>query len=302
MTPMGLNLPAWAVSEPQQRQPVTPVGLLAGAGFFPVRFAEKARELGIPVVCVGAAGMADPILEQICDRFVWLHRLSLGTMIRTFQRGGVERWTMAGKFHKHILFQPWRLWRLLPDWQAIRFLCFRKRSDNKDDSLLLGLIAEFRSAGLECVSALDICPELLVRAGTHTRRQLTKREKADIAFGWDLAKKMGELDVGQSVMVRERAVLAVEAIEGTDAAILRAGELCGRSGFVVVKVAKPHQDMRFDVPTIGTTTLQNIAAAGGNVLAIEAGKTIIIDEPAVLQLADKLRITVTAITDPQNLE
>jgi DUF1009 family protein len=295
MTPVQLNLPAWAETGTQTQSSIRPVGLLAGAGNFPVRFAEKARELGIPVVCVGAAGMADPILEQICDRFVWLHRLSLGGMIRPFQRGGVQCWTMAGKFHKHILFQPWRLWRLMPDWRAIRFLCFRKRSDNKDDSLLLGLINEFRLEGLECVSALDICPELLVRPGTHTRRQPTKREQADIAFGWGLAKQMGELDIGQSVMVRERAVLAVEAIEGTDAAILRAGELCGRSGFVVVKVAKPRQDMRFDVPTVGTTTLRNIATAGGNVLAIEANKTIIIDEAEVIRLADELGITVTAI-------
>ncbi len=275
-----------------------PVGLIAGAGRFPILFAEKAREVGLPVVCVGVAGMADPALADLCDRFVWLRRMSLGAVFRAFRRGGARQWTMAGKYHKHVLFQPGRWLQLLPDWRAARYFLLRRRSDNKDDSLLLGLIDEFRTQGLVCVSALDVCPELIVREGDLTRRKPTASERADIAFGWDLAKRMGGLDVGQSVMVRERAVLAVEAIEGTDRAILRAGELCGRSGFVVVKVAKPGQDMRFDVPTVGVETIETMRRAGARVLAIEAGRTIVLDEPETVALAERHGIAITAVRGP----
>ncbi|MBN9519675.1 UDP-2,3-diacylglucosamine diphosphatase LpxI [bacterium] len=275
-----------------------PVGLLACAGRFPIVFAEKAREVGVPVVCLGVAGMADPALKDLCADFRWMHRASLGFVIRTFRRTGVRRWTMAGKFHKHELMKPWWLLRFLPDWRMIRFWFFRPRRANNDDSILLGLIHEFRAHGLECVSALDLCPELLVREGVLTRRRPTPAEERDIAVGWQLAREMGRLDVGQSVMIRDRAVLAVEAIEGTDKAILRAGEMCGGSGFVVVKVAKPAQDMRFDVPTVGVQTIESMRRAGGKVLAIEAGRTILIDEAETVALADRYGMTLTALTTP----
>jgi DUF1009 family protein len=277
-----------------------PVGLLACAGRFPIVFAEKARECGIPVVCVGVAGMADPALRSICTEYHSLRRAALGSVFRAFRRGGVRRWTMAGKFHKHVLFRPWRLYRFLPDWKAVRFYLSRRRKPNNDDSILLGLIDEFRAAGLECVSPLDLCPEVLVRTGLLTRRAPTIAETRDIAIGWDLAKEMGRLDVGQSVMIRERAVLAIEAIEGTDRAILRAGELSGRSGFVVVKVAKPQQDMRFDVPTVGKQTIESMRQAGARVLAIEAGKTILLDEAETIALADRYGMAVTSLTGRPN--
>src|SRR5262245_10436352 len=275
-----------------------PVGLLACAGRFPIVFAEKARQCGIPVVCLGISGMADPALKDICHEFHWLRRLSLGFVIRTLRRGGVSRWTMAGKFHKHWLYRPWRWLHFLPDWRMLRFYYSRRRRANNDDSLLLGLIAEFRAAGLDCVSALDLCPELLVREGGLTRRKPTAAEEEDIAMGWTLAREMGRLDVGQSVMISERAVLAVEAIEGTDRAIERAGELCSRSGFVVVKVAKPRQDRRFDVPTVGTQTIETMHRAGARVLAVEAGQTILLDEAETLALADRYGISIAALRQP----
>jgi len=275
-----------------------PVGLLACAGRFPIVFAEKARECGIPVICLGVPGMADPALKTICHEFHWLRRLSLGFVIRTFRRGGVERWTMAGKFHKHWLYRPWRWLHFLPDWRMLRFYYFRRRRANNDDSLMLGLIAEFRAAGLDCVSALDLCPELLVREGILTRRRPTPAEERDIAMGWRLAREMGRLDIGQSVMIRERAVLAVEAIEGTDRAIERAGELCSRRGFVVVKVAKPEQDRRFDVPTVGVQTIETMHKAGARVLAIEAGQTILLDEAEMLALANQFGIAITSLRTP----
>jgi DUF1009 family protein len=144
-------------------------------------------------------------------------------------------------------------------------------------------------------SALDYCPELLVRSGVLTRRAPTAFERKDVAFGWDLAKEMGRLDVGQSVAVYDRAVLAVEAIEGTDQMIARAGRLCRGGGFVVVKVAKPTQDMRFDVPTVGRLTVEGMHRAGGRVLAVEAGKTILLDETDTLALADRLGLTIIAV-------
>lgn len=274
----------------------TPVGLIAGAGRFPILFAEKARQVGLPVVCVGVADMADPALATLCTEFRWLKRLSLGFVLRTFRRGGVREWAMAGKYHKHILFRPWRWLRLLPDWRLLRAWVFGRRADNKDDTLLLALIREFEAEGMKCVSALDLCPELLVKAGHLTRRKTTDKELADVRFGWTLAKEMGRLDVGQSVAVRDRAVLAVEAIEGTDKCIARAGELCGRAAFTVVKVAKPNQDMRFDVPTVGEQTIESMHAAGATVLAIEAGKTILLDEPKTLALADRYGIAVVSVT------
>jgi DUF1009 family protein len=270
------------------------VGLLAGAGRFPFLFAEKAKGLGIPVVGVGHVSLTDPALADHCDRFTLLRRLSLGGAIRAFRRGGVRQWTMAGKFHKHLLFQKGRWWRLMPDWRLLKEWFFFPRGDNKDDTILLGLISLFRAEGMECASALDLCPELLVREGILTRRLPTAAETRDIQIGWTLAREMGRLDVGQSVMVRDRAVLAVEAIEGTDRAIARAGELCRRAGFVVVKVAKPGQDMRFDVPTVGPDTVEAMRTAGATALAIEAGKTILIDEAATVALADRYGLAVVA--------
>jgi DUF1009 family protein len=269
--------------------------LLAGGGRFPVVFAEKTRSLGIPVVCVGIRHEAPPELAGLVRRFHWAGVAKLGRMIRCFKREGVREAVMAGKVRKTAMHAPWRILRYLPDWRFVRFWLGRNRRDNRDDTLLLGLIREFARDGITFASALDLCPELLVRPGLLTRRAPTAREEADITFGWELAKEMGRLDVGQSVAVRERAVLAVEAIEGTDRAILRAGELCPRGGFVVVKVAKPQQDMRFDVPTVGRSTVETLHRAGGRVLAVEAGKTILLDQEQTVALADRYGLTIVAL-------
>ena len=275
-----------------------PIGLLAGHGRFPIVFAEKARSLGIPVVCVGLRHEADPQLAGLVQRFYWVGVAQLGRMIHCFKRAGVRRLVMAGKVKKAVfMYKPWRVFSLLPDWRMVRFWYRRSRRDNRDDSLLLGVIAEFAADGLRCESALDLCPELLVRPGVLTQCQPAERERSDIAFGWDLAKEMGRLDVGQSVAVKEKTVLAVEAIEGTDQAIRRAGELCRAGGFVVVKVAKPQQDMRFDVPTVGCTTIETMHQAGGRVLAIETGKTILLDEADTIALADRYGICIIAVPE-----
>jgi len=272
-----------------------PIGLLAGSGRFPLTFVEKARAVGLPVVCIGVSGHAPIELKDQVQRFYWAG-LQLGRMIRLFKRHGVRKIVMAGKIHKaNILYKPWKAVTMLPDWRTVCWWYFRGRRDNKDDTLLLSIIAEFARDGLEFASALDLCPELLVKPGTLTHRPPTSAELEDVRFGWELARKMGELDVGQSVAVSQRAVLAVEAIEGTDRAIERAGSLCRAGGFVVVKVAKPNQDMRFDVPTVGTSTIETLHKAGGRVLAIEADKTIVLDQAETIALADHYRLTVVAL-------
>jgi DUF1009 family protein len=277
--------------------PCPPIGLLAGWGRFPIAFAEKARTLGLPVVCVGIRGEATRDLAELVQRFYWTGPAQIGRTIRLFKREGVQQLVMAGKVHKaNVLLHPWRLFHLMPDWRTIKFWYLRKRRDNADDTLLLALIDEFAKDGLHIESALTLCPELLVNPGVLTRRAPSAREQADIAFGWELAKEMGRLDVGQSVAVKERTVLAVEAIEGTDQAILRAGQLCRVGGFVVVKVAKPQQDMRFDVPTVGCKTIESLRQAGGRVLAIEAGKTIVLDQEQTIALADRYGITIVALS------
>lgn len=272
-----------------------PIGLLAGAGRFPVLFAEKARGLGLQVVCVGFRGIAAPELPGLVHRFYWCGLARLARMINCFRREGVDTFVMAGKVHKIPVFStPWKVVKLLPDWRAAKMWFSRRRRDNRDDSIMLNIIAEFEKDGLRCASALDLCPELLVKPGVLTRRQATAAEWRDVEFGWELAKEMGRLDVGQSVAVKDLAALVVEAIEGTDRAILRAGELCPRGGFTVVKVAKPQQDMRFDVPTIGQSTIETIHKAGGTVLAVEARKTILLDEAKTIDLANRLGITIVA--------
>jgi hypothetical protein len=185
----------------------SPIGLLAGWGSFPVVFAQKARLLGLPVACVGLRGLAAPELAGMVQSFCWARPTQLGRIIGSFKRAGVRRAVMAGKvFKADILHKPWKILSLWPDCRTVRFWFFRPRRDNRDDSLMLAMIDEFAADGIRFESALDLCPELLVTPGTLTRRRPTAREEADIAFGWELAREMGRLDVGQSVAVKERAV------------------------------------------------------------------------------------------------
>lgn len=279
---------------PEECPPMT-LGLLAGAGEFPLRFARAARNAGHSVYCLGIAGMASEELAAACDHFRFAPLARFGKAIRLFRRAGVVRVVMAGKIEKTVLFHPFRWLRLMPDWRTIHMWVRYARENKKDDTLLLAVIREFERDGLVFDSALKYCPELLVKHGFLTSRRPTTSQWKDIRFGWELAREMGRLDVGQTVVVNDTAVIAVEAIEGTDRCIRRAGELCRRGGFTVVKVAKPNQDMRFDVPTIGVETIRTMYESGGRVLAIEAGLTIILDPDGVARLADKFGISVVAV-------
>jgi DUF1009 family protein len=275
--------------------PTRRVGLLAGAGRFPILFAQAARRQGLSVHCLGVEGMAPEELFDCCDACEFLPLARIGRAIRTFRKSAIDHVVMAGKIEKVVLVRPHLFWRLLPDWRTLH-MWFRFATGNKkDDTLLLAVIREFERDGITFDSALDYCPELLVNHGFLTRRKPTPAQWKDICFGWDLAKEMGRLDVGQSVMVKETAVLAVEAIEGTDQCIRRAGELCRKGGFTVVKVAKPQQDRRFDVPTIGQQTIQTMRECGAKVLAIEEGQTIVLDHEEVIRQADEAGIAIVSV-------
>jgi DUF1009 family protein len=276
-----------------------PIGLLAGSGRFPILFAQAAQRQGLDVACIGIRYEASEALRGLCTSFDVVGVSKLGRMIRTFRRRGVRRIVMAGKVTKSVMYTPGRFVQLCPDYRMLHMWYRTCRADKRDDSILLAVIAEFERDGMTFASALDYCPELLVNRGILTRRVPTAAEWKDIEFGWGLAKEMGRLDVGQSVAVKERAALAVEAIEGTDRCIERAGGLCHAGGWTLVKVAKPQQDMRFDVPTVGISTVEALRKAGGRVLAIEAGKTIVIDQDEVITLANRLGLTVVAVAPDQ---
>ncbi len=271
------------------------VGLLAGGGRFPISFAEAARRQGLSVFAVGVVGMAPDELGEICDDFVTAPLGRIGKAIRLFKRAGVDRVVMAGKVEKTTLLARFRILRHLPDWRTLHMIFNYAVKDRRDDTLLLAVIREFARDGIHFDSALEYCPELLVKHGFLTQRKPTPAQWRDIKFGWELAKEMGRLDVGQTVTVSDQAVIAVEAIEGTDQCIRRSGQLCKRGKFTVVKVAKPQQDMRFDVPTVGVQTIQTMREAGARVLAIESGRTILLDEAKVIDLANKVGITLVSL-------
>ena len=240
-------------------------------------------------------------MAEVCHDFHWLGLAKFGSAIRYFHRHGVTEVTMAGKIFKVRLFQRWSWLRHLPDLRTIRMFLphfWTRRKDCRDDSLMMAIVDEFANEGIRFAPATDYVPELLIGEGQHTRRGPTAWQEKDIEFGWRIAKEMGRLDIGQSVAVKDQAVLAVEAVEGTDECIRRAGVLCPAGGFTVVKVAKPRQDMRFDVPTVGLGTLETLHAAGGRVLAVEAGRTIFLDKQAVIDFADRKGMTIVAITEP----
>lgn len=280
------------------------VGLVAGWGRYPLVVAEALRRQNIRVCCLGVRNHADPALRELCDDFAWMGLARLGRAIRYFRGHGIEHATMAGKIHKVLLFQRGAWLRHLPDWQGLKtfyphFVAGSR--DRKDDTLLGAIVETFARKGIQMGPATDYAPELLAPAGQLTDRGPTAAQLRDIRFGWEMAKEMGRLDIGQSVVVKDQAAIAIEAIEGTDLCIRRAGELCPVGGFTVVKTAKPRQDMRFDVPTIGVGTIESIIAAGGAVLAIEAGRTILVDQTEMIALANRHRLCIVSV-DPGEFE
>ena len=280
------------------------IGLVAGWGRYPLVVAQALRRQGKRVYCLGVKDHADAALREVCHDFQPIGVARLGAAVRYFRRHGVSRATMAGKIHKVLLFQKFYWVKHFPDWEFVRTFYphfITQTRDRKDDTMLGTIVAAFARRGIHFAPATDFVPELLVKYGQLSGSRLGHGQQKDVEFGWHLATEMGRLDVGQSVAVKGRAVLAVEAVEGTDECIRRAGRLCPAGGFTVVKVAKPQQDMRFDVPTVGLGTLRAMVEAGAQVLAIEADRTILIDEPEFIRFAQRHRISVIALHSARSL-
>ncbi len=269
------------------------LGLIAGDGRLPFLIAAGAKQSGLKVVCVGLAGIVNPQLAEEVDVFYNVAVARPGSWIRKLRKHGVTGTIMVGRVEKKRLFSSWRIMRYLPDWRAFRIWYWRLRIKDKLSNTLLGAIAdELASGGIILENSTMYCKEHIADAGIMTKTNIGSSIESDIEFGWQIAKKLGELDIGQAVVVKEKEVIAVEAIEGTADMIERSGQFCRKGGWTLVKVAKPKQDMRFDVPCVGPDTIHGMAKNGGKCLVVEAGKTIIIDKPETIALADKLGITI----------
>lgn len=263
------------------------IGLIAGNGRFPLLFAEAARTQGVDVIAVAHRGETPAEIEGLVRAVTWVRVGELGKIVRVFKRAGVRRAVMAGGIKK-----PRQLGGFRPDLRGAAFIA-RTRS-LKDDVLLRGVAAELERDGITVVESTLFLGALVPAEGVLTKRAPTAREAEDVRFGLEVAKGIGRWDIGQSVVVKQGAVLAVEGIEGTDAAIRRGAEL-GHGDVVVVKVSKPTQDLRFDVPAIGPTTVDVLREVGARVLALEAGRSIIIDREAVIVAADQAGLALVAV-------
>ena len=275
------------------------VGIIAGRGRYPIYLAEALKQQGIGVYCLGIVNHADPVLKSMCTEWSPLGLGRLQTAFRFFRRHGLTYGTMAGGINRRLLLDPLLLWKQLPDWYTLRTFApmfLTRRKDCNADTLLGAVVDAFTQNGFQLLPATDIIPDLLMKRQKLTRRGPNSAEWKDIRFAWTLAKELGRLDIGQCVCVSGQAALAVEAMEGTDACIRRAGSLCPGKGFTVVKLAKPQQDMRFDVPTFGLMTIQAMYEAGARVLAIEADKTIFIDRQDVVDFANRHNLCIISIS------
>lgn len=275
------------------------IGIIAGQGWFPVYFAREARQHFSRVVILAIRDEARfDDLARHADRIYRVGLARVGGMIRRLRREGVRRAVMAGKVRKRQMYRRFWYLSLVPDWTTLRILFSLKGRDRKDDSLLGAVADVFESNGIKMESSVLVMPKMMAEKGRLAGREPGPQEWRDIRFGWRLAREMGRLDVGQSVVVKKQSVLAVEAVEGTDENIRRGGRL-GESGVVVVKVAKPGQDMRFDVPVVGPDTVRAMAEVKARVLAIEAGQTLVIDRAEMAAAAEAAGITVLALSDEE---
>lgn len=271
------------------------IGLIAGNGTFPFLILRAARRLGHDVIAVAIRGEASPDLEALAadlggTTLTWVELGQLGATIKALKAGGVSQAVMAGQV-KHVkLFGG-----VLPDLTLLSVLTKLKAKNT--DALIAAIADVLQDHGITLMNSTDLLSELVARAGVLTKAQPDDAMRADFEFGYPIADAIAGVDVGQTIVVKDRAVVAVEAMEGTDAAILRAGELAGR-GIRVVKVAKPRQDMRFDVPVVGVSTIEAMRQAGADALTIDAGRTLILDGDDFLRAADDAGIVVIGRSRP----
>lgn len=261
------------------------IGLIAGKGRFPFLVAQEAKQAGYRVVCCGITNESDPSLAGQADAY---HEIKLGQLKRLrdfFKQEGASEAIMAGKIEKVRLFRG----DVRPDVEMAKVLL--KLRDFRDDSILGGIAQYLSKNGIELQDSTRFLRKALPGAGVVGKKFPSKNVQEDIDFGWKIAKSLAALDIGQTVVVKKKAILALEAIEGTDEAIRRGGEL-GHGEITVVKVAKPAQDMRFDVPAVGLATLERLIEAKARALAFEAGKTLFIDLEKFIKRADRAKIAL----------
>jgi hypothetical protein len=263
------------------------IGLIAGNGEFPLLFAREARKHGQKVVAVALKEEADPSIEGCVDQVMWLSLGQLGKTISFFKEQGIRRAVMAGQV-KHVqLFRG-----IVPDLRAVKVLA--QTVNKKADTILSAVTQEFEREGIELLPSVTYLEDWLCPEGPLTTRKPSAAETADLAFGLPLARLMADQDIGQTIVVKDQTVVAIEAMEGTDACIVRAGQIAG-VGCVVIKVARPRQDLRFDIPVVGPTTLQSMIIARAPVLALEAQKTLLLDKDNLLQAANASELCITGL-------
>ncbi len=269
------------------------LGLIAGQGRLPFLVAEGAKRAGFRVICAGLADSAESELAKVVDVFFYGAIARPGGWMRKLRWHGVTDTIMVGRVAKTKIYTPWRIVKYLPDWRAIRIWYWRLRGrDKRNDTVLNAIAEELASGGIKLVDSTQYCKEHLATEGVMTRTQPAASVQADIDFGWPMVKEIGRLDIGQAIAVREREIIAVEAIEGTAKMIERAGQLCKKGGWTLLKAAKPNQDLRFDVPCIGTDTIESLARNNAKCVVVEAGKTLILDKPKTIELADRLGVAI----------
>lgn len=264
------------------------IGLLAGVGRLPVECARAAKLLGFEVYAVALLPDTDPELADSVKECREISIAHLDAILNYLKEKEIKKVTMIGKVTKELLFNG----KVQPDARMLQLIM--SLPDRSDDTIMMMFVRELAKAGMEAFDQTVLIRKLMPHRGTITRREPTESEKQDMEFGFRMAKELGRLDVGQTVVVKNLAVMALEAIEGTDACIRRGGELAN-GGAVVAKVAKPQQDNRFDVPTVGLKTIEVMAAVKASALAVEADKTLLVEREKVLALAEANDITIVAM-------
>ncbi len=271
--------------------PCEPLGLIAGNGRFPFLVAAAARRAGRPVVAVAIREEADPALEAEVDRFQWVGLGQLGLAIEALRQGGAREAVMAGQVRHRQIFSG-----VVPDLKLMGALA---RLAFKNTDSLIGAVADvLEREGIRLLSSVELLADQLASPGVMTRRKPSSGQREDVAYGVKVARALTSLDLGQTVVIKDRAAVALEAMEGTDEVIRRAGRLAG-PGASVVKLAKPRQDLRFDVPVVGPGTLLAMREAGAAVLAIEAGRTLLLDREAFVGAAEQAGVCLWGLAEKE---
>jgi hypothetical protein len=268
------------------------VGLIAGQGRLPLLVAQGMKRCGRRVCAVGLRGQFDPALASVCDELHVAGITRLGRWIRVLRRAGVREAVMVGRVAKARMHDRLRWLRYFPDRRAVLLWYRRLRHDRRDAAVLAALADDLARSGIILIDSTAYIPDHLATEGPMTRQAPTAQQERDIEFGWPLLLEIAALGVGQAMAVRDRDVIAIEAVEGTDRMIERAGELCRSRGWTLLKTARPGHDMRADVPTIGVETIEQLARCGGGCIALGAGRVIMVDKPQVLQAAQRAGIAI----------